>query len=115
METAEDDEEFCLSGGHSKRKPQEQTYAHDPSSKPPSTDIPRCFFLFYNASAHNSFSSRAALHRTQLDRLPQAPYSANLAICDFSDFGQLKTALVHSGIQATTLTILKTAVAQFDT
>ena len=114
LETPDDDEEFRPSSYHSKKKPQKQSITHIQSAEPLTKTIPGCFFHFDNAPAHNSFSSRAALQRTQLIRLPQPPYSPDLAICDFSYFGQLKTALSHSGIHATNLAQLKSSIAEFN-
>ena len=113
METPDDDEEFCPSY-HSKKKQHKQTTTRIHPTEIITSDIPRCFFHFDNAPAHNSFSSREALHRTHLIRFPQPPYSPDLAICDFSYFGQLKTALSHSGIHATHLPELKSAITEFN-
>ena len=113
-ESSADDKEFTLSPAVPKRQSRKKIDTHIHSSQTTTTDIPRCFFHFNNAPAHNSFSSRAALHNTHELRFPQPPYSPDLAICDFSYFGQLKTALAHSQINATNLAELKAAIAGFN-
>ena len=84
--------------------------ADESITEPHFTGFPKeCAFIHYdNASSHNSKVCRTGLGNTPFVRIPQPPYSPDIAICDFYLFGTLKQQL--EGISATDPSDLRVAM-----